>query len=164
MILHWHGQSYWSLSSHMIYRKSVGVLFKHVSSGVSEEESVSFREGARWWTLRQVIPRFHREAWESESNAKKKAKLTHKKKSLLICWDIMSPKILRPLSRFLKSFSQPWFQQPFFECCEQLQNTSNESSLLKCYFDYSSLSWVSVSYNKEYLTNTRANTYIVVEL
>lgn len=82
--------------------------------------------------------------------------------SLLVCWGIMSPGILWPLFKFLKWLSQPWFLWPFFEWYEQLQNTSNEYPLLKCYFDYSNLGFLCPV--TEYLTNTRANTYVVVEL
>lgn len=44
VIFHQPGQGYWSLSSHMAYDKSLGVLFKHISSGDSGEESVSITE------------------------------------------------------------------------------------------------------------------------
>lgn len=52
----------------------IGIFFKHVSSGATGEESVSFREGARR-TLKQGIPRFHGEVREGEPKTKEKAKL-----------------------------------------------------------------------------------------
>ena len=117
----------------------IGIFYKLVSSGATGEESVSFREGARLWTLKQGIPRFHVEAWKGEPNTKEKAKLFV---NLLVCWGIMYPGILWPLFKFLKSLSQPWFLRPFFEWYEQLQNTSNEHPLFKCYFDYSNLGFL----------------------
>lgn len=91
MILHQPGQSYWFLRSQMIHDKPVEVLFKHVSSGDSREESIPFTEKVeKLWTLTSAIPIFHGEAWEGDSNAKKnceKKMCVMNHKFVVICYE-----------------------------------------------------------------------------